>query len=257
MDNINSIPVLGSVPYLRKFSNLRDTNKSIIKDLDSIPLEKYLYLYDVLLSVNKVYPIRSLAITSAESQDGKSLTSILLAKAFSSFGQRVLLIDADITKKHIHSRLGIENKFGLCEILKNKESSIHKGIHTINKNLKVITSGHKYKNAPDLLFSKENLNIFNQKLFELKDIDLIIYDFSPVKSIDSYSNNFHSLRAFELVVIVDALLMLVNKNYSTERMYYHSIKKLLKKNIFILGLIINSRIHKKYQSLVSAYERTQ
>ena len=49
--------------------------------------------------------------------EGKSLLNILLAKTLNDMGERVLLIDADLRKPQIHTRLNLNNIIGLTNLL--------------------------------------------------------------------------------------------------------------------------------------------
>ena len=136
----NSIPVIGSIPYLKPFEDTREQNKSIRKKLNNIPLKDFLFIHNFFFALKTIYPIKIFSITSSSTNEGKSLINILLAKFFSLLDLKVLLIDGDIRRKHIHTRLNIENKLGLCELLYDQTIPIKKAINSIDSNLKVITA---------------------------------------------------------------------------------------------------------------------
>ena len=53
----NSIPIIGLIPYLKTFENVREENKSIRKKLNNIPLKDFLFIYNLFFAINKIYPI--------------------------------------------------------------------------------------------------------------------------------------------------------------------------------------------------------
>ena len=50
---------------------------------------------------------RVLLVTSAVAGEGKSTTALMLARNFAQLGRRVLLIDADLRKPSLHTRLNV------------------------------------------------------------------------------------------------------------------------------------------------------
>lgn len=235
----NNIPVIGSIPYLKTFKNVREKNKSILRKLNNIPLKDFLFIYKLLFSINRIHTIKTLSIISAFSNEGKSLINIILAKIFSLLNLKVLLIDGDVKRPQIHTRLNLPNEIGFSELLNDQKISIYKAIHHINSNFKVITSG---KNNPDLYkknFKQKNIKLFNKRILDLKDIDIIIYDLNPLCTLDLYAQLYRE---------IDLLLMIVLENYLTDPDFERVLEKSLKRNLFIPGLILNSKNYKKYQN---------
>lgn len=58
-----------------------------------------------------------LLVTSSGAGEGKSTTSVNLAKYFSRLGQSVLLVDCDLRKSHLHQTLDLSNEIGLSSVL--------------------------------------------------------------------------------------------------------------------------------------------
>ncbi len=53
---------------------------------------------------------RTLFVTSAGPSEGKSLTSLAIARHFATIGLKVLLIDADLRNPSLHTKLGLDNR---------------------------------------------------------------------------------------------------------------------------------------------------
>ena len=58
-----------------------------------------------------------IAVTSTESGDGKTFLSSNLAALYASAGKKTLLIDLDIRKPNLHTKLGVENGNGVTNYL--------------------------------------------------------------------------------------------------------------------------------------------
>lgn len=59
----------------------------------------------------------NLLVTSSRPAEGKSTTSMAIARSFAHLGLRVLLIDADLRNPSVHRLLGIDNSRGLANYL--------------------------------------------------------------------------------------------------------------------------------------------
>ena len=81
--------------------------------------------------MNSDNPIEVITITSSVSKEGKSLSSILLAKTLSEMDLRILQIDADLRKPQLHLRLGLNNITGLSNIITNEEIKISDAIQNV------------------------------------------------------------------------------------------------------------------------------
>ena len=116
---------------------------------------------------------RALAITSAESGDGRSFLTANLAVVFSQQHQRTLLIDADLRSPRQHTLFALENRDGLSAMLAGRG-----GRDAIQRvpalaDLSVLTTGALPPNPSELL----GLPSFGRLLRELAaDYDVILID---------------------------------------------------------------------------------
>lgn len=85
---------------------------------ESYAAEQFRTLRGRIDSLATQRPIKTVAITSANPDEGKSTASINLAAVTSmSVGRKVLLMDCDLRRPKIHRSLGIEPSSGLAEVL--------------------------------------------------------------------------------------------------------------------------------------------
>ena len=56
---------------------------------------------------------KTLVVTSAGPSEGKSITSLAIARHFATMGLKVLLIDADLRNPSLHAKLGLDSSVGL------------------------------------------------------------------------------------------------------------------------------------------------
>ena len=123
---------------------------------------------------------KSLFVTSAGAQEGKSVSSIAITQHFARLGLNVLLVDADMRNPSLHKYLLADNSIGLSSYLSGAcdlASAIQK---TATPGLAFMPSGHLPPNAADLLGSPHLMSLLSGSL----DVfDLVIIDGPPVLGI--------------------------------------------------------------------------
>jgi receptor protein-tyrosine kinase len=163
---------------------------------------------------------RALAITSAESGDGRSFLAANLAVVFSQQRQRTLLIDADMRAPRQHQLFALENRAGLSAVLAGRSG--HDAIQRVPSlvDLSVLTAGALPPNPSELL----GRPAFGQLLGELAaDYDVILID-TPAS--DEYSD------AQLVASRAGAAVMVAHQNHSH-----------LNKLRDLVGLLTDARVH--------------
>ncbi|MFK7894226.1 MAG: CpsD/CapB family tyrosine-protein kinase [Myxococcota bacterium] len=90
---------------------------------DSYVAEQYRSLRGRLDSLASTRTLKTIAVTSANSGEGKSTCSVNLATVTAmSVGRNVLLIDCDLRRPKVHWTLGLQPQVGLAEVLLNQAS---------------------------------------------------------------------------------------------------------------------------------------
>lgn len=119
--------------------------------------------------------IKTILVTSANNNEGKSFTSKNLAIMYTKANKKVLLVDLDMKDGKQHETFKVNNKRGLSNILLEKnEYDLKKYIKTTNiENLDLLTKGEDIPKLEDYLLEMEI-----KKLVETtkKNYDKIIFD---------------------------------------------------------------------------------
>ena len=193
------LPLLGTVPHVEFFDGVRNEKRLILAELDNSGVakndpfedgrqgkhnhyeESFRNLFTSLRFLNSDNPLKVIAITSSLLGEGKSLVNVLLAKTLCEMGQRVLLIDADLRKPQLHSRLGLNNLNGLTNLLANDSQSWHNLMQQVpgHNDWYVITAGSRSPDPARLLSSKRMQN-FVSEISDSGEFDLILFDTPPV-----------------------------------------------------------------------------
>ncbi len=123
--------------------------------------------------------LKSIVITSAEEEEGKSTVAGNLALSFAESNNSVILVDCDLRKPSIHKKFKISNIIGLSDVLIGKEM-LDDCIISYNNNLNILPSGTLPPNPSEMI----NSNLMSSLLEILKDrYDLVILDTTPIISV--------------------------------------------------------------------------
>lgn len=122
-------------------------------------------------------PPRSITITSALPQDGKSTTACNLAIALAQSGLRVALVEADLRRPRLAEYLGIEGAVGLTDVLVGRVELDDVLQRWGPDDMLVLPSGPTPPNPSELLGSQHMQNL----LATLESrVDLVLLDATPL-----------------------------------------------------------------------------
>ncbi|MEN3939843.1 polysaccharide biosynthesis tyrosine autokinase [Prosthecobacter sp. SYSU 5D2] len=140
---------------------------------------------------------RIIMFTSARPGEGKTTISSNVAWAFSSLGERTLIIDCDLRRGRLHNVVGVSNEFGLTNLLTGR-ATLDQCVQKSNTdNLWTISRGPVVPGTTELL----NSGVFAAVLDQLKgQYDRIILDTPPVLGLSETA--FLQNHADGIVIIV-------------------------------------------------------
>jgi polysaccharide biosynthesis transport protein len=232
------LSVLGMIPLIES------TEYPIEKLVEKEPLspftENYKAIRTALLLSSADQPPKRLLITSAQPEEGKTVTAINLATAIAQSDYKVLLVDADLRKPRIYKALGLQNTKGLSTYLAGASDMdiIQPGpVH----NLSVIPSGPIPPNPSELL-SSNRLNFMIRALSE--EYDIIIFDTAPLLSVTD---------GLILSKALDGTIIVAKAGKTGYDEVKRAVKGLRDLNSHILGVIINSFDTKKNEYYYKYY----
>ncbi|MDN7244586.1 CpsD/CapB family tyrosine-protein kinase [Planococcus shenhongbingii] len=121
--------------------------------------------------------LRSIAVTSASSSEGKTTAAANLSIVYTQAGKRVLLIDGDLRQPALHQTFNLSNASGISTVLA-KEDDLKNAIKpTAIERLDVLTSGPAVAMSAEFLGS-ETMNQLMEHLLTI--YDLLVFDSPPV-----------------------------------------------------------------------------
>ena len=190
--------------------------------------EAYRALRTSILLSSASRPPRSILVTSAVAQDGKTMTCINIGIVLAQQGKRVLLVDADMRRPHIHRAFGLKGDVGLSNILTGGAGASNAIQPTVQPNLFVIPSGLVPPHPAELLSSSLMRDLLSQWHTEY---DHVILDSPPVISVTD---------PVVLSVQADAVLLIVRSGQTTGAHVRRTRNLLQSVNAGLLGIVVNA-----------------
>jgi exopolysaccharide/PEP-CTERM locus tyrosine autokinase len=134
-----------------------------------------------LLGGSKVGDPRIIMVTSALPGDGKTFTGINLALSMSLERDiSVLLIDADVAKRHVSQIFGLDAKPGLLDVLADERLEVGSVIiPTTTRGLSILPAGSRVPNAAELL-SSSRMGKIMASLFDRNPRRILLLDSPPL-----------------------------------------------------------------------------
>ena len=157
-----------------------DKHAVCITEPYSLATEQYKKLRARILRATANEFHNTIMVTSADVEEGKSLTAVNLAVVLSSeIDYTVLLVDADLRNPSIHKYFGIEQRKGLSNYLKGEVSLSDVLVKTGIGKLVLLPSGDVQENAAELLSSERMKMLVKELKSRYKD-RYIIFDSPPL-----------------------------------------------------------------------------
>jgi capsular exopolysaccharide synthesis family protein len=250
------LPLLGHIPHVEFFQGVREDKRFLLSELDDTVMnsslnnqaenksdisqqryQRFFYqeafrnLFTSIRFLNSDQPLKTIALTSSVPAEGKSLVNILLAKTLSEMGQSVLLIDADLRKPQVHTRLGLNNLAGLSNILAEDNQSWQDAIQSVPgySNWFAITAGRRPPD-PTRLLSSKRMHEFVENIAESCKFDLILFDTPPILGLAD---------AALVAEKCNGLMLLVSLNRVDRSLPKQAANRILSSGAALLGIVTN------------------
>ena len=170
---------------------------------------------------------KTVLVTSAIPNEGKSTLSTNLALVMAFAGMKTLLIDGDLRRGELHNSFGVSRDPGFTDVLGHNVNWKIAIRDTGIENLHVLPRGRNVPQPSEYLLGK-NTDQLLQELYPL--YDYIIIDSSPVLAADDTAS---------LAPKIDAVLFVVRLAFTPAKMTRKSLEILHKRQANIPGLILN------------------
>lgn len=245
--SLSALPSLGMIPMnhrlaekekgsngrsvaLTRQSNWRDSVELITHSRPKSEIaEAYRALRTSILLSTTGTPPKVILITSALPQEGKTTSAINTAIVLAQKGSRVLLVDADLRRPSVHTKLSLRMRGGLSTLLTGSDTLQSVIINSTEiPNLVVMPAGPPPPHPAELLGSavmKEYLRQWREQY------DHILIDSPPCLSVTD---------AVLMSVDADATILVVRSATTTKEALRRARNLLVQVNARVLGVVVNA-----------------
>lgn len=218
------MPLLGVIPLTQQADlgvELEDPKSPISEGYNSL---RSALLYSTAAGLPK-----TMLVTSSQPSEGKSTTSLAIARGIARLGRSVVLIDVDLRRPALHRAIAMldkENSSGVSSIL-TAQSTVDDALRDTDvEHLKVITSGPIPPSPTELLSS----NQMRQLIEELSArFDLVLLDSPPVLGLADSPL---------MSALVDGVVMVIQSDRSRRGSLKASLRRLRGMRNNILGGVL-------------------
>jgi succinoglycan biosynthesis transport protein ExoP len=231
LERLFDLPVLGQFPLVKAKNKKEGVQILQLHDERHALVESYRTLRSALLFRDspKEHP-KSIVITSASPNDGKSMTSANFAITLAQAGGRVLLIDADLRRGVLHKHFFVSSSPGLAESLTGKRHWSKSVVTTPIPNLYLLPCG----TPPE---HHGNMFAHSGKFFTeiAGQYDYFVFDTAPVLVADD---------VLSLAPHADGLIMVIRSGFTSARIAHAALNLLRLRRVNVVGLVFNA-VHPK------------
>jgi capsular exopolysaccharide synthesis family protein len=173
--------------------------------------------------------LRSLLVTSPGPDEGKSTTLANLAVTMAQMERRVIMVDCDLRRPHLHQIFGLDNQVGFSTMMLDEEMLKSPPLQSTGvDNLRLLPSGQLPPRPADLLGS-QRMEVVIARLLE--EADTLLFDAPPVVGVTD---------AIVLATKVDAVLLVVSAGETKRESAQIAIERLRNVNAHIVGSVLNN-----------------
>jgi capsular exopolysaccharide synthesis family protein len=225
VEKLYGAPVLGNIPR-EQFEKGQLRRLTIVERPGSYAAETYRGLRNSIGYINFEHNVKTVLVTSAAPDEGKSTVSANLAASLAMAGSKVVLLNCDFRRPTTHQFFAVDPLMGLSDVLADRvplEAALQ---HTDDENLVVLASGRVPPNPSELLGSQKMVTLIET----LKaDYDWIIVDSPPLLAV---ADTAASARW------VDGVLVVTRAGVSTHPAAVSARDMLDKVGARILGVVV-------------------
>jgi capsular exopolysaccharide synthesis family protein len=220
-------PILGQIPDVA--DSRTNEGLPLLQEED----ERYMYaeafrsLRSSLIFMPNQTELKTLIITSAIPNEGKSTIASNLAITMANAGARVLLVDADLRRGDIAALFDTDGRQGLANIIRGEVSWRDCVKSLRGDKLHIIPRGPVTNQSGELLLQPT----LPKLLAEWKaGYDLVIFNTAPILATDDTPT---------LAPNFDGTLMVIRASFTSARLTRNALNALYQRQVNVLGLIMN------------------
>jgi capsular exopolysaccharide synthesis family protein len=223
--NLPTLAKIGRIKGNKNASKLIAFDNPLSPEADSFRM-----LRMNIQSISGWQSTRTILFTSAEPSVGKSVTVSNLGIVMAQFGNKVVLVEADLRKPAIHRLFGISNNYGLKDLIIKSDLKVSDCLReTKIENLKILTCGSEQISSVEVLGSERMKNIIKD-LSSLADV--VLFDGPPALIFSD---------TFLLGKLVSGVIIVSRAGRTRTELLIRTVNDLRLAGVNLLGVVIQQR----------------
>ena len=224
----SGLPVIGLIPVVSDWRPQDEAQVVSLSAPKSPAAEAYRTLRTAIQFIGLEHPTKTLQVTSAGPQEGKSTTLANLAVALARAGQEVVVVCCDLRRPRIHEFYGLDNTAGFTSVLLGKVS-LHAALQPVPDQARVslLASGPLPPNPSELLSSRRTREVLDLLRSEF---DIVLIDSPPVLPVTD---------ALVISGLVDATLVVSVAGGTTRKEAARTVELLRQVDAPLIGSVLN------------------
>lgn len=231
VENSLHVPVLARVAgyqkEMAKFMSQKGTRKPLYYSVSRETREGIKTLSMNLQFVSGGNAVKTLAITSATPNEGKSTIAVMLATSLAEEGKRVLLIDMDFRNPSLGKYLGVRNRLDIVDVMQGTTKIDQIMTETNVSGLTVVDSYHKRVLISNVVQSPQYQEFIGAVRHRF---DYVILDTPPIG---------YFIDSAVLASVADRTLLVVASGRVERALGKEIVDQLQKANASIIGVALN------------------
>jgi succinoglycan biosynthesis transport protein ExoP len=231
VEDLYGVPVVGTIPESSQLRGAGAVGSPRDREAFSM-LRAQLRYFDVDRDIKRVM------VTSADTREGKSMTSLNLVRAAAQADEkRALLIETDMRRPALMSMIGFQNVAGLAELLSHSQD-LASGLRELvitpadpdgdcEAGFDVLVGGALPPNPVELLASQRMKDLL---AYAEATYDIVVLDTPPIGMVSD---------AIPLIHQVDGVIVISRLGYTRYDRASQLMKQLRALNAHVLGVVVN------------------
>jgi succinoglycan biosynthesis transport protein ExoP len=176
-------------------------------------------------------PQKMILVTSPGPAEGKTTVVQHLGIALAETGRRVLIVDGDFRRPHLHKKFGLSNKWGLIDVLCDDRpltdySPEFLGVFTGLPGLSILPNRVSEHNVSKALYSPRLRTILESLI---KQYDMVLLDAPPILSVADTRI---------MAPLADALIMVVRSGVTSRESALEAYQQIQEDGLTLLGTVL-------------------
>jgi capsular exopolysaccharide synthesis family protein len=217
------LPLLGIIPASR---SEEEHAKALTKPQSAVS-EAYRSLRTALQFSTSAGVPKTLLVTSSRAGEGKSTTSIMLARHYAQVGMKVLLVDGDLRKPTLHRYFKVDRSVGLTNCLSGQAVPAGLFQKTDQEGLTLLPSGPLPPNPAELIAGPKMAALLTTVA---ETFDLVIIDGPPIAGLAD---------APLLSSLSEGTLLVIDGTATRRNVVKAGLKRLLLARAQVVGVAVN------------------